>query len=163
MDPAVCEISHRAMFKLGAKNLFILCLFIKKKSAVYSADRCNFSEPETDCSRNENNLYKSWVEGALNSGSFGHFRFANHLFNWQILIKVWTSVIGLSCLIRTILEYEKVRQIWILLLGARERWTRVSGVQALNPCSRVVVLGFYEISNSFPLPRIVINSWSKGH
>ena len=84
--------SHRAMFKLGAKNLFLLCLLIKKKSAVYSADRCNFSEPETDCSRNENNLYKSWVEGALNSGSFGLFRFANHLFNWQILIKVWTCV-----------------------------------------------------------------------
>ena len=102
-------IPHRAMFKLGAKNLFLLCLLIKKKSAVYSADRCNFSEPETDCSRNENNLYKSWVEGALNSGPFGHFRFANHLFNWQILIKVWTSVIGLSCFIRTILENEKVR------------------------------------------------------
>ena len=51
--------SHRAMFKLGAKNLFLLCLLIKKKSAVYSADRCNFSEPETDCSRNGNNLYKS--------------------------------------------------------------------------------------------------------
>ena len=113
--------SHRAMFKLGAKNSFLLCLLIKKKSAVYSADRCNFSEPETDCSRNENNLYKSWVEGALNSGSFGHFRFANHLFNWQILIKVWTSVIGLSCLIRTILEYEKVRQIWTLFLGPLTR------------------------------------------
>ena len=51
--------THRAMFKLGAKNLFLLCLLIKKKSAVYSADRCNFSEPETDCSRNGNNLYKS--------------------------------------------------------------------------------------------------------
>ena len=33
----------RAMFKLGAKNLFLLCLLIKKKSAVYNADRCNFS------------------------------------------------------------------------------------------------------------------------
>ena len=110
--------THRAMFKLGAKNLFLLCLLIKKKSAVYSADRCNFSEPETDCSRNGNNLYKSWVEGALNSGPFGHFRFANHHFNWQILIKVWTSVIGLSCLIRTILEYKKVRQIWTLFLGS---------------------------------------------
>ena len=62
------------MFKLGAKNLFLLCLLIKKKSAVYSADRCNFSEPETDCSRNGNNLYKSWVEGSLNSGPFGQRR-----------------------------------------------------------------------------------------
>ena len=115
--PMVFIVPHRAMFKLGAKNLFLLCLLIKEKSAVYSADRCNFSEPETDCSRNGNNLYKSWVEGALNSGPFGHFRFANHHFNWQILIKVWTSVIGLSCLIRTILEYEKVRQIWTLFLG----------------------------------------------
>ena len=99
--------SHRAMFKLGAKNLFLLCLLIRKKSAVYSADRCNFSEPETDCSRNGNNLYKSWVEGALNSGPFGHFRFANHLFNWQILIKVWISFIGSHRLVRTILEYKK--------------------------------------------------------
>ena len=41
-------ISHRAMFKLCAKKLFLLSLLIKKKSAVYSADRCNFSEPETD-------------------------------------------------------------------------------------------------------------------
>jgi len=95
----------------------LLCLLIKKNSAVYNADRCHFSEPEIDCSRNGNNLYKSWVEKALNSGPFGHFRFANHHFNWQILIKVWTSVIGLSCLIRTILEYEKVRQIWTLFLG----------------------------------------------
>ena len=92
------------MFKFCAKNLFLLCLLIKKKSAVYSADRCNFSEPETDCSRDGNNLYKSWVEGALNSGPFGHFRFANHHFNWQILVKVWTSVIGLSCLLGRILE-----------------------------------------------------------
>ena len=107
------------MFKLGAKNSFLLCLLIKKKLAIYSAERCNFLEPEIDCSRNGNNLYKSWVEGALNSGPFGHFRFANHHFNRQILIKVWTSVIGLSCLIRTILEYKKVRQIWTLLLGKR--------------------------------------------
>ena len=72
---------------------------------------------ETDCSRYWNNLYKSWVERALNSGQFGHFRFANHHFNWQIFIKVWTSIIGLSCMIRTTLEYEKVRQIQILFHG----------------------------------------------
>ena len=59
MNTSIPRIPHRAMFKLGAKNLFLLCLLIKKKSAVYSADRCNFSEPETDCSRNGNNLYKS--------------------------------------------------------------------------------------------------------
>ena len=132
-------LTHRAMFKLGAKNLFLLCLLIKKKSAVYSADRCNFSEPETDCSRNENNLYKSWVEGALNSGPFGHFRFANHHFNWQILIKVWTSVIGLSCLIRTILEYEKVRQIWTLLLG---KYRFCTLCQSLGGCFHKLLLIF---------------------
>ena len=85
--------------------------------AVYSADRSNFTESEKDCSRNGINLYKSWVERALNSGPFGHFRFAKHHYNWQILIKVLTSVIGLSCLMRTILEYEKVHQIWTLFLG----------------------------------------------
>ena len=46
-------VPHRAMFKLGAKNLFLLCLLIKEKSAVYSADRCNFSEPVTD-------LFQEW-------------------------------------------------------------------------------------------------------
>ena len=103
------------MYKLGGKNLFSLWILVKKKSDVYSADRCNFSESDTDCSRNGTNLYKSWFKGALNSGPFCHFRFANHHFNWQILVKVWTDVIGLSCLMRTILEYEKVRQIWTLL------------------------------------------------
>ena len=111
--------TDRAMFKLSAKNLFSLCLLVKNKSALYSADRCSFFESENDSSRNGKNLYKSWVERALNSGPTCHFRFANHTFNWQILIKVWTSVIGLSCLIRTILEYEKVRQIWTLLLGCQ--------------------------------------------
>ena len=33
---------HRAMFKLGGKNLFVLCLLVKNLSAVYSADRCDF-------------------------------------------------------------------------------------------------------------------------
>jgi len=112
-----------------SKNLFLLYLLIKKKSAVYSADRCNFSEPETYCSRNGNNLYKSWVEVALNSGPFWLFRFANHHFNWQILIKVWTSVIGLPCLIRTILENDKVRQIWTLLLGFLRRAKILQGAK----------------------------------
>ena len=125
--------THRAMFKLGAKNLFLLCLLVKNMPADYSADRCNFWESETDCSRNGNNLYKSWVERALNSGQFGHFRFANHHCTWQIFIKVGTSAIGLSCLMRTILEFEKVRQIWTLLLG----WTRL-GVLSFP----VVLFGF---------------------
>ena len=34
--------AHRAMFKLGAKNLLVLCLLVKNVSAVYSADRCDF-------------------------------------------------------------------------------------------------------------------------
>ena len=37
-----CGISshtHRAMFKLGGKKLFVLCLLVKNMSAVYSADR----------------------------------------------------------------------------------------------------------------------------
>ena len=34
--------THRAMFKLGGKNLFVLCLLVKNLSAVYSADRCDF-------------------------------------------------------------------------------------------------------------------------
>ena len=51
--------THRAMFKFSAKKLFMLCLLVKKKSAVYSADRQNFSEPETDSSRNGNDLHKS--------------------------------------------------------------------------------------------------------
>ena len=34
--------AHRAMLKLGAKNLFVLSLLVKNISAVYSADRCNF-------------------------------------------------------------------------------------------------------------------------
>ena len=31
--------SHRAMFKLGGKKIFVLCLLVKNMSAVYSADR----------------------------------------------------------------------------------------------------------------------------
>ena len=35
-------VTHRAIFKLGAKHLFLLCLLVKNMPAVYSADRCNF-------------------------------------------------------------------------------------------------------------------------
>ena len=38
--------SHRAMFKLGGKKLFVLCLLVKNVSAANSADRCNFKESE---------------------------------------------------------------------------------------------------------------------
>ena len=38
--------SHRAMFKLGGKNVFVLCLLVKNVSAANSADRCNFKESE---------------------------------------------------------------------------------------------------------------------
>ena len=31
--------THRAMFKLGGKKLFVLCLLVKNMSAVYSANR----------------------------------------------------------------------------------------------------------------------------
>ena len=39
---ATPAMSHRAMFKLGGKILFVLCLLVKNLSAVYSADRCDF-------------------------------------------------------------------------------------------------------------------------
>ena len=63
------------MFKLGAKNLFVLCLLVKNLSAVYSADRCDFLESE----KAVRHLY--WIGGhipsdkAHDSGHFGHFRF----------------------------------------------------------------------------------------
>ena len=38
--------SHRAMFELGGKKLFVLCLLVKNVSAANSADRCNFKESE---------------------------------------------------------------------------------------------------------------------
>ena len=38
--------AHRAMFKLGGKKLFVLCLLVKNVSAANSADRCNFKESE---------------------------------------------------------------------------------------------------------------------
>ena len=33
------DSSHRAMFKLGGKKLFVLCLLVKNESAVNSTDR----------------------------------------------------------------------------------------------------------------------------
>ena len=41
--------AHRAMFKLGGKKLFVLCLLVKNVSAVYSADRCDFSMLNSSC------------------------------------------------------------------------------------------------------------------
>ena len=76
------------MFKLGGKNLFVLCLLVKNLSAVYSADRCDFLKSE----KAVRHLY--WISGqvssdkAHNSGHFGHFRFPIPVANWQFLIKV---------------------------------------------------------------------------
>ena len=109
--------SHRAMFKLGGKNLIVLCLLIKIVSAVSSADRCNSKESEKAV------WDLNWIGGdissdtAHNSEHFSHFRFPIPVANWQFLIKVWTYVIGLSCLLRTMLEYQKVRQVWTLQHG----------------------------------------------
>ena len=47
----IVKFSHlpqRAMFKLGAKILFVLWLLVKNMSAVYSADRCNSEESGND-------------------------------------------------------------------------------------------------------------------
>ena len=41
------------------------------------------------------------------SEQFCNFRFLIPVLNWQLLISVWTYVIGLSCLLRTILEWGK--------------------------------------------------------
>ena len=38
LDHAVLLETHRAVFKLGGKNLFVLYLLVKNMSAVYSAD-----------------------------------------------------------------------------------------------------------------------------
>ena len=104
--------SHRAMFKLGGKNLIVLCLLIKIVSAVSSADRCKKLRAE----ESEKAVWDlNWIGGdissdkAHNSEHFGHFRFPIPVANWQFFIKVWTYVIGLSCLLRTMLEYQKLR------------------------------------------------------
>ena len=106
------------MFKLGGKNLIVLCLLIKIVSAVSSADRCNSKESEKAV------WDLNWIGGdissdtAHNSEHFSHFRFPIPVANWQFLIKVWTYVIGLSCLLRTMLEYQKGRQVWTLQYGS---------------------------------------------
>jgi len=41
--------THRATFKLGGKKIFVLCLLVKNVSAVYSADRCDFSMLNSSC------------------------------------------------------------------------------------------------------------------
>ena len=41
--------AHRAMFKFGGKNLVVLCLLVKNVSAVYCADRCDFSMLNSSC------------------------------------------------------------------------------------------------------------------
>ena len=45
--------------------------------------------------------------------------------NRQFLIKVWTYVISLSCLLRTMLEYQKVRQVWTLQYGIHSEVCRL--------------------------------------
>ena len=80
--------THRAMFKLGCKKLFALCLLVKNVSAVYSADRCNFYESEKavpDLSRIGGDISS---DKGHNSEHFGHFRFPIPVANWQFLIKV---------------------------------------------------------------------------
>ena len=76
------------MFKLGAKNLFVLCLLVKNMSAVYSADRCNFKESEKAAQD------LNWIggdiqfDGAQDFVPFGHFSFPIPVTIWQFLIKV---------------------------------------------------------------------------
>ena len=109
--------SHRAMFKLGAKIVFLLCLLVKNMSAVYSADRCNSEESDNAVQ----DLYGIGgdisAERAHKPEHFGHFRFPIPVPNWQFWIKVWTYVIGLPCSTRTMLTYQKVRQVWTLQYG----------------------------------------------
>ena len=74
-DFRVLPYSYRARYKLGGKNLFVLCLLDKNRSAVYSADRCDFKESEKAVP----DLY--WIGGdisihkAHNSGHIGYFRY----------------------------------------------------------------------------------------
>ena len=79
-------VAHRAMFKLGGKKLFVLCLLVKNVSAVYSADRCNFCESAKavpnlngiggDISSDEGHIYEHCK----------HLRFPNPVANWQFLV-----------------------------------------------------------------------------
>ena len=81
-------VSHRAMFKLGGKKIFVLCLLVKNVSAVYSADRCSFKKSEKaprDVNRIGGDISS---DEAHNSEHIGHFRFPIPVANWQFLIKV---------------------------------------------------------------------------
>ena len=137
---------HRAMFKLGGKNLIVLCLLIKIVSAVSSADRCNSKESEKAV------WDLNWIGGdissdtAHNSEHFSHFRFPIPVANWQFLIKVWTYVIGLSCLLRTMLEYQKVRQVWTLQYGWLEKSLCWVGLEFIIDCK---VVRHYHLSLLF--------------
>ena len=75
---------HRAMFKLGGKNLIVLCLLIKIVSAVSSADRCNSKESEKAV------WDLNWIGGDIssdkkhNSEQLGKFRFLIAVANWLL-------------------------------------------------------------------------------
>ena len=96
-------LPHRATFKLSAKIVFLLRHLIKKMSAFFGADTCNFWVVEKAVSD------LNWIGGDISSDRannpehFGHFRFpipVPHLWLW-----------------RRILDYEKVQQIWTLQCG----------------------------------------------
>ena len=99
------------------KWFFVISIEFEYISSVFSVDRCNFWEAEKAVQA------LNWIgrgiscNKANNSEHFGHFRFPIPAPNWHFFIKVWTYVIGLSCLLRRILEYEKVRQFWTLQYG----------------------------------------------
>ena len=99
------------MFRLGAKIVFLLCLLVKNMSAVSSANRWNSEESDNAVQ----DLYQIGIR------HFVHFRFPIPMPNWQFWIKVWTYVIGLDCLMRTMLTYQKVRQVWALQYGSTQR------------------------------------------
>ena len=92
--------SHWAMFKLGAKNVLVICHLVKSRSAVKSADRC-FSD-------------LCWICGDISTDEphnfehLGHFRVSFPVTDWYFLIKVWTFVSGLSCWLRTMRDHEIV-------------------------------------------------------
>ena len=67
---------HRAVFKLGAKKLFVLCLLVKNSiSDVYSAGRINFKR-----SAQKNCLGHKLIGGDISSDkadNFEHFGFSS--------------------------------------------------------------------------------------
>ena len=59
-------LPQRVVFKLGARNLFLLCCLVKNMSAVllsavYSTDRSNFSESEKAVPD------QNWINGHISS------------------------------------------------------------------------------------------------